>query len=296
MNLQPVAIEAIPLGRPLPWRLYDRNGYILFARGEQVKSLEQLESLLGDGLLRDVDAPLQTQETGDWAEFMNNANIGIFPPNGIKPQPGEPVQIRLVNRNQQTYYSTRLIGYIKNVSILVTTPMVVGNPLIMADDEPVEARMVTGNNIYVFQTTIQSMHVTPTHYMHLEHPSEVRVQKLRKSPWAKTNIGVMVTDELGANEIATIINLSPDGAHLRAPRSLGEQGKLLKLSFPANMEELGATLDLNAKIKHVYAPKVTPDSAVTMLEYGVAFSSVSPADALWLKALVYRHIAEGYMA
>lgn len=296
MNLQPVTIEAIPLGRPLPWRLYDRNGYILFARGEKVKSLEQLESLLGEGLLRDVDAPPQTHETGDWAEFIQSANVGIFPPNGIKPQPGEPVQIRLVNRNQQTYYSTRLIGYIKNLSILVTTPMVVGTPLIMADGEPVEIRMVTGNNIYVFQTAIQSMYTSPTNYMHLEHPAEVRVQKLRKSPWAKTNLGVMVTDALGAHEVATIVNLSPDGAHLRAPRSLGEPGKTLRLSFPANMEELATTLDLDAKIKHVYAPRVTPGSAATMLEYGIAFSNVSAADALWLKALVYRHIAEGYLA
>jgi hypothetical protein len=291
-----VTIEAIPLGRPLPWRLYDRNGYILFARGEKVKSLEQLESLLGEGLLRDVDAPPQTLETGDWADFIQSANVGIFPPNGIKPQPGEPVQIRLVNRNQQTYYSTRLVGYIKNLSILVTTPMVVGTPLIMAEGEPVEIRMVTGNNIYVFQTAIQSMYTSPTHYMHLEHPAEVRVQKLRKSPWAKTNIGVMVTDALGAHEIATIINLSPDGAHLRAPRSLGETGKTLRLSFPATMEELATTLELDAKIKHVYAPKVTAGSAATMLEYGVAFSNVSAADALWLKALVYRHIAEGYLA
>jgi hypothetical protein len=296
MNLQPVTIEAIPLGRPLPWRLYDRNGYILFARGEKVKSLEQLESLLGEGLLRDVDAPPQTHETGDWAEFIQSANVGIFPPNGIKPQPGEPVQLRLVNRNQQTYYSTRLVGYIKNLSILVTTPMVVGTPLIMADGEPVEVRMVTGSNIYVFQTAIQSMCISPTHYMHLEHPAEVRVQKLRKSPWAKTNLGVMVTDALGAHEIATIVNLSPDGAHLRAPRALGEPGKTLRLSFPANMDELATTLDIDAKIKHVYAPKVTPGSSATMLEYGIAFSNVSPADALWLKGLVYRHIAEGYLA
>jgi len=62
------------------------------------------------------------------------------------------------------------------------------------------------------------------------------------------------------------------------------------------MEELATTLELDAKIKHVYAPKVTPGSAATMLEYGVAFSSISSDDALWLKALVYRHIAEGYLA
>ena len=156
--------------------------------------------------------------------------------------------------------------------------------------------MVTGNNIYVFQTTIQCMCNNPTDYMHLGHPTEVRVQKLRKSPWARTNIGVMVTDAVGTHEIATIINLSPDGAHLRAPRSLGDPGRTLRLAFPASMEELATTLEIEAKIKHAYAPKVAPGSAASMLEYGVAFSNVSPSDALWLKALVYRHIAEGYMA
>ena len=62
------------------------------------------------------------------------------------------------------------------------------------------------------------------------------------------------------------------------------------------MEELATTLDIDAKIKHVYEPKVTPDSSASMLEYGIAFSNVSAANALWLKGLVYRHIAEGYLA
>lgn len=296
MNLQPVSIEAIPLGRPLPWRLYDRNGYIVFARGEMVASREQLESLLDEGLLLDMDAPPQTQETGDWGGFDEIAPHGIFPPSGIKPQPGEPVQLRLLNRNQQTYYSVRLVGYIKNMSILVTTPMVAGSPLIMADGEPVEVRMVTGSNIYVFQTAIQRLCTSPAHYMHLNHPAEVRVQKLRKSPWAKVNLGVTVTDALGAHEIASLVNLSPDGAHLRAPRTLGEPGKALRLSFYATLDELGTTLNLNATIKHVHAPKAGQEGEASMLEYGVAFRNVTAADALWLKALVYRHIAEGYLA
>ncbi|MEO8331233.1 MAG: flagellar brake protein [Gallionella sp.] len=296
MNLQPVSLEAVPIGRPLPWRLYDRNGYILFARGELVASREQLESLLNEGLMLDLDAPPQIHENGDWAGFNEVVPLGLFPPNGIKPQPGEPVQLRLMNRNQQTYFSARLVGYIKNMSILVTTPMVAGTPLIMADGEPVEVRMVTGNNIYVFQTAIQRLCTSPTHYMHLNHPAEVRVQRLRKSPWAKVNFGVNVTDAQGGHEVASIVNLSPDGAHLRAPRPLGETGKVLRISFHATMDELGATLKIDGKIKHVYAPNTSRVSVANMLEYGIAFNNVSAADSLWLKALVYRHIAEGLLA
>lgn len=296
MNLQPLSIEAIPLGRPLPWRLYDRNGYILFARGEMVASREQLESLLDEGLLRDVDALPQTQETGDWSGINEIAPLGLFPPSGIKPQPGELVQLRMLNRNQQTYYSTRMVGYIKNMSIMVTTPMIAGNPLIMADGEPVEARMVTGNNIYVFQTSIQRLCTSPTPYLHLNDPSEVRVQKLRKSPWARVNLAVEVTDAQDAHATARLVNLSPDGARLNGPPTLGGPGGKLRISFLATMDDLKTTLNLDVTILNVHAPKIGQEVEEDMLEYGIAFSNISAADALWLKGLVYRHIAEGYLA
>ena len=296
MNLQLVSIEEIPLDRPLPWRLYDRNGYIVFARGEMVASREQLESLLVEGLLRDVDAPPQTHETGDWAEFKEIAPVGIFPPSGIKPQIGERVQLHLLNRNLQTYYSARLIGYIKNLSILVTTPMIAGNPLILVDGEQVEVRMVTGSNIYAFQTSIQRLCISPAHYMHLDYPAEVRVQKLRKSPWARVNLGVTVTNAQGGHEAARLVNLSTDGAQLHAPATLGETGKALRLSFHATMDELGTTLNLDATILHVHAPQAGREAEADILEYGIAFRNVAVTDALWLKGLVYRHIAEGNLA
>jgi hypothetical protein len=297
MNLQPVPIEDIPIGRPLPWRLYDHSGYILFARGELVASREQLERLLADGLLRDVDAPPQTYEAGDWGEFWNVAPTGVFPPPGIKPQAGERVQLRLPNRNLQTYYSVRLVGYLgSQKSILVTTPFVETTPLILADGEQVEVRMVTGSNIYAFQTTIQRLCISPFHYMHLDFPLEVRAQKLRRSPWARVNLDATVTDAQGGRELARIVNLSSDGAQLHAPPLLGEPGAALRLSFPAGMDELSTTLNLDATILHAHAPQAGRQAAEGMLEYGIAFRDVSAADALWLKGLVYRQIAEGYPA
>ncbi len=296
MNLQPVPIEDIPLGRPLPWRLYDHNGYIVFARGEMVASREQLENLLAEGLLRDVDAPPQTHETGDWVELKETAPVGIFPPSGIKPQIGERVQLRLLYQNQQTYYSARLIGYIKSFSILVTRPVVAENPFIPVEGQLVEVRMVTGNNIYVFQSSIQRLCISPVNYMHLGYPVEVRVQKLRKSPWVSVNLGVTVTDAQGAHEAARLVNLSPDGAQLHAPPTLGKPGETLRISFHAALDELKTTLNLDATIQHVHAPGTGREAEANMLEYGIAFRNVTTEETLWLKGLVYRYIAEGYLA
>ena len=294
MNLQPVPIENIPIGRPLPWRIYDRNGYIVFARGELVASREQLESLLNAGLLQDTDAPPQTRETGDLAEFKEVAPLGIFPPQGIKPQIGEIVQIRLKNQHPQVYYTVHLIGYIRNMSILVTRPA--GNPFLPLEGELAEVRMVTGNNIYAFQAAIQRLCISPTQYMHLDYPLEVRVQKLRKSPWARVNLSVTVTDAEGAHELARLVNLSPDGGQLHARPILGKPGETLKITLHAGMDDLKSTLNLDATILHVRAPDINEAMESNLLEYGISFSDVTPVDALWLKALVYRHIAEGYPA
>lgn len=297
MNLLPVPVDDIPLGKPLPWRLYDRNGYILFANGEMVASREQLEKLFPGGLLRDADALPQTQDVGDWAGFKDIASTA-FPPPGIKPQVGELVQLRLLNRNQAAYYSVRLIGYIKNQSILVMTPMTGTVPLILADGEQLEVRMLTGNNIYAFQTAIQRLCISPVHYMHLDYPAEVRMQTLRKSPWARVNLTATLTDEQGGREVVRIINLSPDGAQIEALPSMGAPGKVVHISFHAEMDDVGTTLNLEAEILHVHmqASHAGPETTGNMREYSVAFRNVAAADALWLKGVVYRCIAEGGLA
>jgi hypothetical protein len=294
MNLQPVPIENIPVGRPLPWRLYDRNGYIVFARGELVASVEQLKSLHAGGLLQDTDAPLQTRETGDFSEFRETAPLGTFPPQGIKPQIGEIVQIRLPKQNPQFYYSVHLIGYIKNKSILITRPG--NNPFIPVEGELAEVRMVTGSHIYAFEAAIQRLCISPVQYVHLDYPLEVRVQKLRKSPWARVNLAATVTDSEGARELARLVNLSPDGGQLHAAPTLGKIGDKLQLSLHVTLNELKATLNLNAIILHVRQPDASQTIESNLLEYGLSFNEVATADALWLNALVYRHIAEGDIA
>ncbi len=64
------------------------------------------------------------------------------------------------------------------------------------------------------------------------------------------------------------------------------------------MDDMNAVLDLEATILHVHMQAATAgqEGNGNMLEYGIAFRDVAAADALWLKGLVYRHIAEGNLA
>ncbi len=287
MNFQPLLIENIPLGRPLPWRIYDSNGYILYARGEIITSRDQLDAQLPDGLFHDIDALPQNQETGDWSGFREVAPPCIFPPQGIKPQIGDVVQLLLPNQIPHRYYTTHLIGFIKNRSVLITRPA----GFVPPEGDQAEVRMVTGSNIYAFRSSIQRFCTSPTLYMHLDYPLEVRVQKLRQSPWARVNLGVTVIDTQGAHEAASLVNLSPNGAQLHATPDIGKPGDTLRLSVHVSMDELKACLNLDATILHINPN--APRFQSNLLEYGIRFDHVTAADSLWLKALIYRHIAEG---
>lgn len=295
MKLEPVPINEIPIGTPLPWRIYDSDGYIVFELGEVVSSREQLLNQFSAGLLRNVNVEPVLEDTATWHEFRE-APIGTFPPAGIKPHAGERLQIRLLQPGQTVgYHSARLIGYIRNKSILVTRPSVTGGVFLPIEGAEVEVRMVTGNNIYAFQSTIQRLCISPAQYMHLDYPTEVRVQKLRKSPWARANIGVTITDAQGGREAGRLLNLSSDGGQLQAPPTIGNPGKDIRIAFHATMDELKTTLTLDATILHVH-PHEERGAGSNLIEFGIAFHNLAFADSLWLKALVYRHIAEGDLA
>ncbi|MDD5329050.1 MAG: flagellar brake protein [Sulfuricella sp.] len=292
MNLKPVALASIPVGRPLPWSLYDRNGYTVLARGATVYSRRQLDSLAANGLFRDVDALPPAATAKD--EIDESPPEELFPPQGVKPQVWERVQFRVLGRDVQTHYYARLIGYIKGQSILVTVPVAGGQRVVMVDGERVEVRMLTGSNILVFQSSILRVCVSPTHYLHLEYPARGRIQRLRQSPWARMNLAASVIDAQGNMEMGQVVNLSLDGAKVAVPRSVGVKGEPLRLTFRAAVDGQETRLILDSVIQRVRFAKEA-GGWPEMLEYGVEFHDIPPKEQLWLNCLVYRRIAEGYL-
>lgn len=296
MNLQALTIDDVPIGVPLPWQLYDRYGYTLFARGEIIAHRQLLKNLLAGELFRDVDALPPARDVLEWVEHKDLPPAEIFPPHDIRPQIGERVLLRLLGRDFQAYHHANLIGYIKGQSILITTPVDAGQRIMLTDGEQVEVRMVTGSNIHVFQSMILRVCISPSHYFHLAYPASVRAQKLRSSPWARVDLSAIVSNPQGAQEVAHIVNLSLSGAQLHIPGALGRKNDALRITFHVSVEGLETTLALDASIQHVRPAKSGQDWAQQSLEYGVEFRELSTQDALWLRSLVYQRIAEGYPA
>lgn len=215
-----------------------------------------------------------------------------FPPRGIKPQIGERVQLRLQGGGSQDYVTARLVGYIRGRSILVALPEAADQRLGMTEGRILEVRMLTGGDIYFFTTTIQRLCVSPVHYLHLDWPGGVRMQKLRKSPWARVDLAATVAPPGQAEAFAHLRNLSPDGAQIETAAALGAVGDLLRLGFAVDIDGLRATLTLDAQIMHAH-PARMPEG---LPEYGLAFRELPLPEALWLRCLVYQRIAEGHLA
>lgn len=293
MNLQPLTPQDVPPGSPLPWPVFDSDGHLLFERGE---TLAEGYPLIG--LCRAVDKtakvePVPVAEFHPAEQLVDVPAVQLFPPDGIKPQMWEVIQLRLLARERNEHYFSRMIGYIKDVSVLVTTSHLQRQP--MAEKDMVEVRMLTGRNIYVFRSEINKICQTPAPYMHLSFPARVQCQRLRKDPWAKASVTAKIECEAGRIN-GLIVNLSADGARVDSSVRLGKEGTNITLRFPIDLDGMKRDVALSARIMHVRLPaKNKPSGETPRLEHGLAFQHVSELDGLWLRCLVYQRIAEGYL-
>ncbi|MGD9786816.1 MAG: flagellar brake protein [Sulfuricellaceae bacterium] len=294
MSLQDIDIDEIPLGKPLPWAIYDRGGRLLFDRGQVLPGREALAGHAGGGLLADLDASVEALKTMTGmavpAEADERPTEELFPPGGVKPQIWDRVQIRLPGTARGKILYSHLIGYVKGTTILLTLPRDGEHWVSVPEGEMVEVRNLTGNHIYVFRSEVLRVSLGGVPYMHLRYPLQVQRQQLRRAPWAKTSLAVTVTAADGHRAEGHITNLSSSGAHLAAYSRLGGKDDALRLAFRVECGAATAELELGAVIR-----REAEGSEAGLLEYGVEFQGLAEETVLWLKCMVYERIAEGYL-
>lgn len=297
MSLQAIRFDEVPIGTPLPWSIYDREGHLLFERGRAVISRQLLVKRGKGGIYVDLDASLEALQTMQGftveVESLDRPGHEMFPPAGIQPQIWDRLQMRLPSRDPDKFLFTRLVGYVRGVSILVTVPREDDHWTAVAEGDEVEVRTLTGNHIYLFRTEVLRLSMIPTHYLHLRYPDNVQQQQLRRSPWAKVNISFSAAHVDGRHGEGFITNLSCSGAHLVLQGDGCSEGDVLRLSFPVDSGELSTSLELEAVVRRVAKGQEKEEEG--LLECGVEFRNLGPGDNLWLKCLVYQRISEGYL-
>ncbi|MFA7241132.1 MAG: flagellar brake protein [Sulfuricellaceae bacterium] len=296
MHLHPLTAYDIIPGSPLPWPVYDADGHLMFERGVTLAAGYPLETLYrsaDDGATTD---PAQVAEFSATERIEEAPGSEMFPPNGIKPQMWEIVQIRRLERDTKRQYFSRLIGYIWDASVLVTIPLEHAQHVLMIEGEHVEIRMLIGCNIYVFRAQIIRLALLPSPYMHLSFPRKIQRQHLRKAPWGRINLIATIERPNQETSSGFITNISNAGTQLYASDMLGGEGQVLRLLFHVDIDGLKKDLSLQAVVRHMRKIVLNRETDPTLIEYGVEFVDPGEDDVLWLKCLVYQRIAMGYMA
>jgi hypothetical protein len=191
-------------------------------------------------------------------------------------------------------FFVKLVGYVKNQSILLTTPMVDGHVLLLRDGQDFILRVFSGKNAYACKATILRVCNTPYPYLHLTYPTQVQGVSVRNTARQKTNMIASVSNpkdgENGTKWPATVTDLSLTGAKIDAPAPLGKTGDEINFTFRIKTSLLDTYLTVACIIRRIDAPR--SEGGSTLVEHGMQFQNLGVQDTLAIQHLLYLQIID----
>lgn len=301
-GLMPIKHAEISVGQAVPWPIYDEQGHLLMASGVKVESQHQLESLLENGycnpdamwdtipskLTPISKASLSSSGGASSTQTAPDPNKDVVMElDSVRWNVGETLYLQ-VHDHAATRYTVRLIGFVKNMSVMVTAPTIDGKAVIVRDGQTFIVRAFPGKKAYAFTASAVKSVYSPHSYLHLSYPKQVRSSTIRQGSRAAVKIIASVT--IGDPEqtaAATLGDLSMGGASGVIKKQLGNKGDVgvikFKVSAAGNDEYLSLKVILRSQ---------APTENGLEYRHGFEFIDVSPQSKLILSAFVHQTLAE----
>jgi len=205
---------------------------------------------------------------------------------------GGIVNIQLSHRSNGQRWNARLLGYLENESLLLTTPRVGGAPASFYMDDVVTVRYLAGREIHGFTTWIRKVCSQPFAYMHLAFPKEIERVTIRQEERVSMNMDVdyKVLKQPDQNGQGKLIDLSAAGALMAAPEGLGALGDELELRFKVEFAGSETAIEVGAIIRNIKKDEKRPDDDSVL--YGMQFRDLSEQGRLFIKGFVYEQIIQ----
>ena len=306
VSLIPVRGSELSIGKPVPRAIYDWHGNLLLAAGCMVESRSQLDGLINNGFIHDsawdlapkpVRDPLLTAAArrvsapaGPAAgEPAANANkdvvVGM---DDVRWYVGETLYLQQID-NPAIRYTVRLIGYIKNKTVMVTAPAIDGKLEFVRDGQTFIVRAFAGKKAYAFVTSAMKSVHSPHPYLHLTFPKEVRCTVVRRGVRAEVNIIASVAlDNPERVSAAVLTDLSMGGASGTLKQVLGQKGEEGQIKFKVHAAGQDEFLNLKTVLR-----SVAPSEGGDGYKHGFEFLDVPIHDRLILSAFVHQILADG---
>lgn len=306
VSLVPVRGSELAVGKPLPQAIYDWHGNLLLAAGCIVESRSQLEGLIDNGFIHDSAWDLSPKpprepllsasarrnspapESVPESQGANANKEIVVGMDDVRWYVGETLYLQQID-NSSIRYTVRLIGFVKNKTIMVTAPAIDGKLEFVRDGQTFIVRAFAGKKAYAFVTSaVKSVH-SPHAYLHFAFPKEVRCTVVRRGVRAQVNIiasvGLDNPERIGA---ALLSDLSMGGASGTLKQVLGQKGESGQIKFKVHAAGQDEVLNLKMVLRSI-APAEGGDG----YKHGFEFLDVPIHDRLILSAFVHQILAEG---
>lgn len=182
--------------------------------------------------------------------------------------------------------TVKLIGYVNDLSVLVTMPDTrpwAGPPI---EGDEFMVRAFSGRHAYGFSTIVGKRAISPFEYLHLQFPRRITVREIRNAERISTTISARILD--APEPIPTVVtNLSATGAAVRASGPVRAVGDAMSLELVLDIHKVRTRVVVSAVIRNANQLPDSGDAA-----YGVQFIDVNAQANIFLKSFVYQNLVE----
>jgi c-di-GMP-binding flagellar brake protein YcgR len=319
--LIPVDKEQIKIGEPLPWAVFDAWGNTLHEAGVVITDVHEFDLIIEDGYFEeshdDINAndntrlptPTQTNSfsqppvkisehlepiltsPNSIANTANNSELNkesvMLDLDSVRWHVGETFFLQ-VHDNAAIRYTVRLIGYVKNQSILVTAPRVDGRGAIIRDGQTFIVRAFPGKKAYAFTASALKSVYTPHAYLHLSYPKIVRCTAIRQSSRAVVKIIASVSIGNPEQTAAAVLNdISMGGTSGLIKQEIGKKNDIGIIKFKVNTAGEEAILSLPIVVRSIAETENTQE-----FRYGFEFVNIPTQSKIILSSFVHQTLAE----
>lgn len=237
------------------------------------------------------DAPSSTGKTSQGQQHRPGAHPDRGSLADMRPSIGDALQLDCGAplKSQKTY--VKLVGYLKDRSIIVTAPTIGGRRLELIDNDSVLVRGFSGTSAYAFRAFVIRVGRLPFDHVHLSFPDAVFGRPVRRSQRVRTELEALLHSSSPSRAEPArgqIEDLSALGALISTGYELDPEDPL-RLSTALALHGNRVELDIECVI---VSHSTEAGNEADVHCYGLKFTNLVPQDAMMLKAYVYQQIVD----
>ena len=202
-------------------------------------------------------------------------------------QPGVMLQIHSALEVTGDFLPVGLLGYLRNFSIIVTSPIDAGKVVSVKEGTHYNVKGFSGTAHFAFKAKVVKVHAQPFPHLHLEYPKLVHTTKIRKGLRAAANLPATLFNPFTKKLTPVMLrDLSVGGGQLVLPGPIVRKDDTYTLNFKIKVAD-----DLEEEVSTeviVRALDTQNDKGTTIYTMGVQFLELGKLARLLVMTFVYR--------